>query len=84
MKTVDEFVEELKKLQYNAPSPELRLLVKYMTLIALLGTMKEPERIRYVMNQAAMKSLTDTAIKDLLTLPAIAKRYERSKRHSIK
>lgn len=79
-----EFVDELRRLQDNAPTPELALLVKYMSLIGVLGTMKEAERIRYVMNARAMKSLTESAIHDLLKLPAIARKYERNKRHPTK
>lgn len=78
---LNDFVNELKKLQDISPTPELALLVKYMSLIGLLGTMKEAERIRYVMNPTAMKTLTENAINDLKKLPAIARKYERNKEH---
>lgn len=65
MDKADEFIGALKQAYIHAATPELALLIKYMSILAVLIGMKQSERIVYLADKQQMLYLNRQIIEDL-------------------
>lgn len=74
------FVRLISDLINNAPTTELAIALKYLSIVSVLTTLSRQARIAYVTDIDRMQRLMDTAIEDFEKLQPILNSYnERSK-----